>query len=64
VVQEVVDLAVERRDLTVAGTAALPGRLSRAEEPLALQESLQVLLAAPVWPGNGLHLSFAFNLVV
>jgi hypothetical protein len=56
VVQEVVDLAVERRDLAVAGTAALPGWVSSAEEPLALKESLQVLLAAPVWPGDGLHL--------
>jgi hypothetical protein len=50
VVQEVVDLAVERRDLAVAGTAALPGRLSGAEELLSLEESLRVLLAAPVWP--------------
>jgi len=40
VVQEVVDLAVERRDLAVA---RLPGRLSHAEEPLALEEPSGVL---------------------
>ena len=40
VVQEVVDLAVEGRDPTVAGPAALPGGLSGAEEPLALHEPL------------------------
>jgi hypothetical protein len=44
VVQEVVDLAVERRDLAVAGTAALPGRLSGAEELLSLEG---VLAGAP-----------------
>jgi hypothetical protein len=48
VVQEVVDLAVEGRDLAVPRSAALPGRLSGAEEALALEEPLQVLLAASV----------------
>ena len=43
VVQEVVDLAVERRDLAVARLAALPGRLSHAEEPLAFKEPSGVL---------------------
>jgi hypothetical protein len=42
-VQEVVDLAVERRDLAVARLAALPGRLSHAEEPLAFKEPSGVL---------------------
>jgi len=43
VVQEVVDLAVERRDLAVARLAALPGRFSHAEEPLAFKEPSGVL---------------------
>jgi hypothetical protein len=41
--QEVVDLAVERLDLAVVRLAALPGRFSHAEEPLALEEPSGVL---------------------
>jgi hypothetical protein len=46
VVQQVVDLAVEGGDLAVARATALPGWLSGAEEPLALEEPLEVLLGA------------------
>jgi hypothetical protein len=42
-------LAVEGGDLAVAWAEALPGRFGGAEALLALDEPLQVLVAAAVW---------------
>jgi len=55
VVQEVVDLAVERRDLAVARLAALPGR-SLTQRNRLRSRSPQVFFAASVWPDGRLHL--------